>query len=377
MARSEKAVVTVLCMVHDGTRLLLQNRVKADWRGYTLPGGHVEKGESFVQAVTREMREETGLTVHAPRLCGIKQFQTDADERYIVLLFKTDRFSGTLRSSEEGEMVWVERDALDAYPLVEDFRELLSVFDRDDLTEFQYERAPGTPVALGAGSERTVRIPLERYVDRNGLWLLSVSQQQDNAKIDRMEVNGPDTAYTIIRNGQKTNPFNDLRLYIDERNRTADLILALSNRSQRSDTLTLGLRPSPYIEPPVRVTSSLVPSKRFPLRNASDYHFGTYTRVASPCKAGDYILFTFEEPVDCESVDLRTGIPNVTRYIVTKGRVAWSSDGRSFIEAGPLNESGQIVWKPHKPVRAIRVSIEGSNGETAVCWQDLRITPTR
>lgn len=177
-----------------------------------------------------------------------------------------------------------------------------------------------TTVALGAGSERTVRIPLERYVDRNGLWLLSVSQQQDNAKIDRMEVNGPDTAYTIIRNGQKTNPFNDLRLYIDERNRTADLILALSNRSQRSDTLTLGLRPSPYIEPPVRVTSSLVPSKRFPLRNASDYHFGTYTRVASPCKAGDYILFTFEEPVDCESVDLRTGIPNVTRYIVTKGR---------------------------------------------------------
>lgn len=104
----------------------------------------MEKGESFVQAVTREMREETGLTVHAPRLCGIKQFQTDADERYIVLLFKTDRFSGTLRSSEEGEMVWVERDALDAYPLVEDFRELLSVFDRDDLTEFQYERAPGT-----------------------------------------------------------------------------------------------------------------------------------------------------------------------------------------------------------------------------------------
>ena len=56
MARSEKAVVTVLCMVHDGTRLLLQNRVKADWRGYTLPGGHVEKGESCVQAVTREMR---------------------------------------------------------------------------------------------------------------------------------------------------------------------------------------------------------------------------------------------------------------------------------------------------------------------------------
>ena len=63
-----------------------------------------------------------------------------------------------------------------------------------------------TTVALGAGSERTVRIPLERYVDRNGLWLLSVSQQQDNAKIDRMEVNGPDTAYTIIRNRAENKP---------------------------------------------------------------------------------------------------------------------------------------------------------------------------
>ena len=107
MARSEKAVVTVLCMVHDGTRLLLQNRVKADWRGYTLPGGHVEKGESFVQAVTREMREETGLTVHAPRLCGIKDWCEDG-VRHVVLLYRAEQFTGTLRSSVEGEVWWAE-----------------------------------------------------------------------------------------------------------------------------------------------------------------------------------------------------------------------------------------------------------------------------
>ena len=145
MKRSEPVELMNMCVLRRGSKVLVQNRTDPNWPGVAFPGGHVEKGESFTDSVIREVQEETGLTISSPRLCGIKQFQTDADERYIVLLFKTDRFSGTLRSSEEGEMVWVERDALDAYPLVEDFRELLSVFDRDDLTEFQYERAPGTP----------------------------------------------------------------------------------------------------------------------------------------------------------------------------------------------------------------------------------------
>lgn len=101
MSKCEKAIVTVLCMVYEGNKILLQDRVKQDWRGLTFPGGHVEKEESFVQAVTREMYEETGLTIREPKLCGVKQFQTDEDERYIVLLFKTDKFDETLVSSNE------------------------------------------------------------------------------------------------------------------------------------------------------------------------------------------------------------------------------------------------------------------------------------
>ena len=77
MKRSEQVELTVLCLLRQGDRILLQNRVKEDWHGYALPGGHVEPGESVVDAVVREMREETGLTVRRPRLCGLKQFPTE------------------------------------------------------------------------------------------------------------------------------------------------------------------------------------------------------------------------------------------------------------------------------------------------------------
>lgn len=140
MSKCEKAIVTVLCMVYDRDEILLQDRVKKDWHGFTFPGGHVEKEESFVEAVIREIYEETGLTIREPKLCGVKQFQTDEDERYIVLLFKTDKFEGTLVSSDEGEMKWIRRDLLKDYSLVEDFMDLLKVFDSDNYNEFMYHR---------------------------------------------------------------------------------------------------------------------------------------------------------------------------------------------------------------------------------------------
>ena len=137
MSRTEQVELTTLCMVYRGEELLLQNRVKTDWRGYCFPGGHVEPGESIVDSVVREMKEETGLTIRSPHLCGIKQFPIDGG-RYLVFFFKTVSFEGELISSDEGKVEWVARGDLLSLNTVSDFMDMLKVFDRDDLTEFQY-----------------------------------------------------------------------------------------------------------------------------------------------------------------------------------------------------------------------------------------------
>ena len=144
MSRAEKVILTNMCMVYDDKgNILVQERVNKDWPGITFPGGHVEPGESFVRSVIREVREETGLTVENPRLCGVKQFGTRDGERYVVLFFKTDRFSGELCSSDEGEVFWIPRSELQNHKLASDFLDMVKVFEDDDCSEFYWSNESG------------------------------------------------------------------------------------------------------------------------------------------------------------------------------------------------------------------------------------------
>jgi len=136
MAKTEPVILTTMVMAYDGDRILVQDRLDPAWPGVTFPGGHVEPCESFVKCAAREVYEETGLTVTGLRLCGMKQFtHRNGDYRYIVLFYKTDRFSGELRSSNEGKVFWINKSDLFSHTLADGFTSMYEIFKRDDLSE--------------------------------------------------------------------------------------------------------------------------------------------------------------------------------------------------------------------------------------------------
>lgn len=136
MAKVERVVLTNMCMVCQGDKILVQERVDPHWSGICFPGGHVEEGESFVESVKREVFEETGLEIVAPMLCGVKQWtQRNGEYRYIVFFYKTNQFKGEIKDSKEGRVFWIDRKDLKNFTLADGFESMIEVFEREDLSE--------------------------------------------------------------------------------------------------------------------------------------------------------------------------------------------------------------------------------------------------
>ena len=138
MEKTQKCILTNICLVYKDNQILVLDRKKKDWPGLTFPGGHVEKDEDFVSSVIREVKEETGLRIKKPILCGIEEFKTEQEDRYLMFYYKTNNFSGKIKSSKEGEIFWIERDDLNKYKLSLDLKRILKVMESDELSEIIY-----------------------------------------------------------------------------------------------------------------------------------------------------------------------------------------------------------------------------------------------
>jgi 8-oxo-dGTP diphosphatase len=89
---------------------------------WELPGGKLEPGERFEEALLREVGEETGLTVALNGLAGAVEYEHPTI-KVVCLVMDATVTSGSMRlSSEHDAYVWADEAALARLDLVDHFR---------------------------------------------------------------------------------------------------------------------------------------------------------------------------------------------------------------------------------------------------------------
>jgi 8-oxo-dGTP diphosphatase len=113
----------------DGRYLFLRRSQTSNWNPglWEFPGGKLHPGESFQEAIHREVSEETGFEIKLLRMLGAVEDDTNGF-RIVHLIMEGSIESGeVVISSEHDKFEWVKWAEIDNYPLckyIVDFRNL-------------------------------------------------------------------------------------------------------------------------------------------------------------------------------------------------------------------------------------------------------------
>ena len=109
-ARPQLAVSAAI--FRDGRVLVVRRAQQPSAGSWTLPGGRVELGETLIAAVTREVAEETALTIRVRGLAGYREVILDEavegrGRHFVILPFAAEWVAGEVRLNDElGDFGW-------------------------------------------------------------------------------------------------------------------------------------------------------------------------------------------------------------------------------------------------------------------------------
>ena len=124
-----------MCMIQDDKgNVLALDKVNDSYTGTTFPGGHVEANEIFQKSMIREVWEETGLMIEAPKLGGLYHWHKSG-VHYVITLYKANKFTGELKSSEEGRVYWIPLEELKTRELATGMEHVLQILESEQVDE--------------------------------------------------------------------------------------------------------------------------------------------------------------------------------------------------------------------------------------------------
>lgn len=129
----DRPYLAVSAAIIDNGEVLIVRRARPPVHGvYTLPGGAVESGETLIEAVVREVREETALTVEPATLAGYREMITRepggrTERHFVILCFAARLISGRATPNEEiDEIRWCHPDELDELNTTDGLADIVS-----------------------------------------------------------------------------------------------------------------------------------------------------------------------------------------------------------------------------------------------------------
>lgn len=128
------------------------------------------------------------------------------------------------------------------------------------------------------------------------------------------------------------------------------------------------------LKPQFTITSSMPQHSSMTFVKAQGY--GRLARTARTCNVGDWIQFTFAQPVDCRRMQVATGNFQLPRFIFEQGYAEISYDGVEFLRAGDIENGMFVIDNPTLPIKAVRlVCTSQGNGAKYVSIQPPTIWP--
>lgn len=132
--KNKFTIVACFCIKDDTLLLLHRQNNKPQGDTWGVPAGKVDENEGYLEAMQRELKEETGLIVPLNKLTYLNKVYTRyPDYDFTFYMYRTtieESVKITINSSEHKDFIWVSYKDLHRLTLMEDLAECIKIYCR-------------------------------------------------------------------------------------------------------------------------------------------------------------------------------------------------------------------------------------------------------